>query len=191
MRQIATRDRWATPSVLVDAVAHLEFGGTPPIVDLCCTDENAKAEAKITEELNLFRLSPVEMASWMKSPTCWAWMNPPFSRGNLPMFTRWGRAFVEAGGTLAVLTPARMSDGWFRKNIYMHAHTILIPHRRIAFEPPEGVSASSSRDNHCVTIMRPEWVAHPTIKIFDWTGKVSVAELEREQYRRWLDTGCE
>lgn len=170
---IFERDKWATPQSLVDAVGRIAFGGQAPTYDLCASKENTKAryfcsegEENLFDYLDIFTGHPYVTIP----PSAWAWMNPPYSRGNLHRFCK---AAYEIAGNMpvAVLTPAMMSDGWYRDFLAPRAQQILVPTSRVQFIPPPGVKASGTAQNHIVTILRGGADGDPVVKFFDWRGE--------------------
>lgn len=164
--KVNTRDRWATPQRVVDAVSWIL--GEPPEIDLSASECNAKAEEYITESFaylafssptpirielsdGLFSLDPEAMASATSS---WAWLNPPYSRGNMERFTAWASKYVEHGGTVALCHRPDFSAGWYQKNVLPHASAMLLPSKRIHFIPPDGVEGSSSNFAAVITVMQ-------------------------------------
>lgn len=142
---VHTRDRWATPQRVVDAVAKV-LGG-PPEIDLAASDHNAKAAEYLTEfshcvmvgdegpapfkmglQEGLFDLSPRGMA---ESSAGWAWLNPPYSRGNMERFTAWAAEYVEHGGTVALCHRPDLSTSWYQDNVLPYAKMLLLPSKRI------------------------------------------------------------
>lgn len=183
--QVTERDLWATPQAVVDAVWSVM--GRAPYIDLACSPGNAKANYRITESVHdwrlpsgwdvdatysedrgLFGICPITAAELMDLHA-WAWLNPPYSRGNLPRFTAWAASFAQAGGTVALCVPSSHSDSWWRKNVAPHARMILQPDRRIQFDPPAGVTPSSNSGQNAVVIM-----AHRR----PWDGDTIVRRLE-------------
>lgn len=187
---ITARDLWATPPALVEAVTGIM--GAPPIVDLTALPNNAKAgfwyaqtakdshvppdwpQVPAVDDQSLFgsectsgllSINPAILAATIPR-SAWAWMNPPYSKGNLPAFTAWARAFAEAGGTVALCVPASQSDGWWRENVAPICRMILIPDRRVQFVAPEDIEASGNDGQNAVAILsraRP-WDGDPIVR---------------------------
>lgn len=166
--EIHDRDRWATPQHVVDAVA--EVLGGPPEIDLAASDQNTKAARYVTEGFvypvfrdegltpyrvnlkdGLFSLSPEETAGEHYG---WAWLNPPYSRGNMERFTSWAAEYVEHGGTIALCHRPDFSAGWYQKNVLPYAYMLLLPSKRIRFIPPDGIEGSSPSFAAVVTVMQ-------------------------------------
>ena len=166
--KIYDRDRWATPQHVVDAVA--EVLGGPPQIDLAASEHNAKADEYIAENFahllyldeditpyrvdlsdGLFSLDPRVLAGQHYG---WAWLNPPYSRGNMEKFTAWAAEYVEHGGTIALCHRPDFSAGWYQKNVLPHAYMLLLPSKRIRFIPPDGVEGSSPNFAAVITVMQ-------------------------------------
>lgn len=164
--KVNTRDRWATPQRVVDAVA--EFLGEQPEIDLAASERNAKAAEYITESFaylafssptpirvelsdGLFGLDPKVLAAAVRG---WAWLNPPYSRGNMERFTAWAAEYVEHGGTVALCHRPDFSTSWYQDNVLPHARMLLFPSKRIHFIPPDGIEGSSSNFAAVITVMQ-------------------------------------
>lgn len=168
MTDDSTRDRWATPQRVVDAVAKV-LGG-PPEIDLAASEQNAKAFRYVTEgfvypvfndecltpcqvnlENGLFSLEPEGVAGESYG---WAWLNPPYSRGNMERFTAWAAEYVEHGGTVALCHRPDFSTSWYQDNVLPHARMLLLPSKRIHFIPPDGIEGRSSNFAAVITVMQ-------------------------------------
>jgi len=166
--KVYTRDRWATPQRVVDAVARIL--GEPPEIDLAASEQNTKAAGYVTEsfvhiafsdecldpcrvnlENGLFSLDPEDVAGVFDG---WAWLNPPYSRGNMERFTAWAAEYVNHGGTVALCHRPDFSTSWYQDNVLPHAKMLLLPSKRIHFIPPDGIKGSSSNFAAVITVMR-------------------------------------
>lgn len=185
------RDCWETPQSLVDAVAAI-LGG-PPLVDLCASKDNAKARYYVSKggyimdaddtrdprtrgSNGLFEIPPKDIVGWVANfdEFSWAWMNPPYSRGNIDKFTAWAADYARAGGNVAVLTPASFSDGWFVRNIAPMASRYLLPTKRVQFVPPKGIQGGRPNGHHVVSILQPLHCHNhigTQVQHFDWRGR--------------------
>lgn len=166
--KVNARDRWATPQQVVDAVAKVL--GEQPEIDLAASEHNAKARTYVTDhfahlarrgeslalfrvelEEGLFSLDPKDVVA---STYSWAWLNPPYSRGNMERFTSWASKYVEHGGTVALCHRPDFSAGWYQDNVLPHASMLLLPSKRIRFIPPDGIGGSSSNFAAVITVMQ-------------------------------------
>lgn len=159
-REVRPKDRWMTPPDLLRKIS--EIMGSDPWIDLACSEENALATSWVGEhaavilgermDLNegLFSLDPREIA---ERSTGWAWLNPPYSRGNMPVFTDWLRRYVDAGGTAILCSMMAPTAGWYQRNVRPHAHYVIVPTRRVQFIAPEGVRSSSAMHATILTKM--------------------------------------
>ena len=136
-RSLTERDYWATPVQVVESISKVM--GSKPAADLAATPENAKAYIYFTEEDDLLSLHPATLAR--KFGRRWVWLNPPYSRGNLPAFTEWANRYVEAGGEIVLLMPTSHGTNYFQKNVRPYAKRLLLAARRIKFVAPDGVDA--------------------------------------------------
>lgn len=164
--KILDRDRWSTPPALIDGVS--EFMGSRPAIDLAANASNKVSDSWVGEqELTLTRDSytltqPLMRGLLSVDPTGiagiigdgWAWLNPPYSRGNMARFTAWAAAYVEAGGTVALCSRPDMSTTWYQQNVLPHASRILAPETRVHFIPPPGLDGDGPAFAAIVTIMR-------------------------------------
>lgn len=166
--KVHARDRWATPQGVVDAVAKV-LGG-PPKIDLAASEHNAKARTYVTEQFahlarrheslalfrveledGLFSLDPKDVVA---STYSWAWLNPPYSRGNMERFTAWAAEYVKHGGAVALCHRPDFSTSWYQDNVLPHARMLLLPSKRIHFIPPDGIEGSSSNFAAVITVMQ-------------------------------------
>lgn len=158
------RDHWATPQHVVDAVSAVM--GRAPIIDLCASADNAKAELWIGEyeshvpELDnptdgLLSIPPEWIVDEYLGASEWAWLQPPYSHGNMPKFTSYAADLVVLGCTVVMLSMASQSDGWWRENVAPYARMIMIPDRRIQFIPPEGVKSTQNSTQNAISVMAP------------------------------------
>ena len=107
-------DQWGTPPWVLDFVTSV-WG--PLDLDVAAARWNAKAPRFFSQQRSALR------STWKARH---AWMNPPYSDGNLPAFTERARHQVldRHSRQLSGLVPADPSTDWFRENI-------LRPHRRL------------------------------------------------------------
>lgn len=100
-------DEWATPWAFfkaLDEKYHFAF-------DLCASPTNAKCSNYWTKEDDALKLIP-ELAPNGE----WLWCNPPYSKPNLPAFTKALRDMAHIARTV-MLVPATPGAGWFQDNV--------------------------------------------------------------------------
>lgn len=160
-RKIIPKDRWMTPPDLIRQVS--EIMGSDPWIDLACSEENALAASwvgeheavilgdRMTLDEGLLSLDPREIA---ERAAGWAFMNPPYSRGNLPVFAK---KAIEASAYFPVfmLIPFVPCDKWWGEVLDQSTayEGVLLPRRRVNFVPPEGVKPSSQPSQHCIVVL--------------------------------------
>ncbi len=123
----AVRDSWCTPKWLADLVGKVEIDP--------CTNERSH----ITCELAFDELDDGLSLPWDEiPPETVVYCNPPYSRGQV---LRW----VEKWRHTRFLFLLRWdpSTTWFSELMPYVTH-VWFPNRRINFEPPPGVKASSN-----------------------------------------------
>ena len=136
-----SRQTWATPRVLVEAIDALASPPAPVDLDVCAEAWSAKATRYLGpgSTLGLDGLA----APWSEHSLSAAWCNPPFNA-----IAPWvEKAILELGRGVRVrlLVPPRTDCGWYHRLVEGEgewAHRSVLG-RRVAFEPPEGVVASS------------------------------------------------
>ena len=128
------RQRWATPSYVVNGIAHLTGRGFD--VDLCAEAWSAKHEvwmgpgSDIAE--NAFEVS---WGGFWSSP----WCNPPYNN-----IDPWAEGLVENAETFPdfmarFLVPARTDRPWW--HLLLRHGWVTFIEGRIEFDPPPGVAA--------------------------------------------------
>ena len=166
MTTVHDRDRWSTPKSVVDAVSNLLR--SRPAIDLAASPHNAVADVYFTEKHGgLLSQAPYIVYNSMRNrEICnWAWLNPPYSRGNMELFTEWAARYVESGGVVALCHRPDLSTKWYLENVLPYAKALLVPSKRIRFIPPDGVSESAPNFAALITIMstKPIIVDHDYI----------------------------
>lgn len=125
------RDTWCTPKWLADAVGEFDL-------DPCSNSRShirARSTCKLSEGRDGLARCPTQDTR--------TWINPPYSAGQV---IRWVRAYQHTRFTFLVrLDP---STEWFAE-LYRASEVLLVPRgKRIDFEPPPGVKASSNPFPH-------------------------------------------
>lgn len=103
----ADSDEYGTPMDLwleLDRKYHFAF-------DLCASPKNAKVANYWTKEDDALKLIPT-----LGTHGEWHWCNPPYSKPNLPAFTK---ALRDVAGWVktVVLVPATPGAAWFQDNV--------------------------------------------------------------------------
>lgn len=154
-RVVTDRDKWETPIELVKAFE--KRSGYKVVLDLAASKENAKAERFLTEKDDFLSLSEDDLMKlgFRVSRTCngaIAWLNPPYSKGNLEAFTAQA-ARLSKYCFVAVLVPMSPSDGWWVRNIDSVLYKMYLPSKRVQFIPPEGIKASSNSGHNAILVL--------------------------------------
>jgi len=158
------KDLWETPQEVVDAV--VKRIGMPIVLDVCATTETTKATT-------FFGPGSVDKdafsVSWeyaMRSEYIaelnldyhnigMAWMNPPYSRGNLARWTQRAKEFAQAGHFISCLVPHASDTTWWQENIEPQASLILLPTKRIRFLRPDGTPGDSPPGPSAICLLTP------------------------------------
>jgi hypothetical protein len=129
------RDTWCTPKWLADAVGEWDLDP--------CTNSRShiRACSKCMLERGQDGLAFAE--PYGAHADLRVWINPPYSSGQV---IRWVRAYKHA--RFCFLVRLDPSTEWFAE-LYAASEVLLVPAgRRIDFEPPPGVKASSNPFPH-------------------------------------------
>lgn len=109
-------DEWETPKDIVQAVAiavgvsHLKH---PFALDLA-----AAPETTVAPKFFSLHDSALNHLPWHRlTPKRWQWLNPPFSKPNLTLFTAAMVNAVRNGGRIAGILPCSPSAIWFQNSI--------------------------------------------------------------------------
>ena len=154
------KDDWQTPKELFDKLND-EFGFD---LDVAATSENKLCNTRCIDGL---------IADWsgLQSyftyyPICW--MNPPYSKPNLDLFSK--KAFEESqkGCTVVGLLPLR-SASWFHKYV-MKSHEIRFLTRRVKFIDPETGKQTKGSPNFdsIIVVWKPGHVDAPKVSSYEW-----------------------
>lgn len=127
------RDTWCTPKWLADAVGEFDLDA--------CSNERSHIRSRA-----VYRLADGDdgLRDAASVPPSWrVWINPPYSAGQV---IRWVRAYRHTRFVFLVrLDP---STEWFGE-MYAASEALMVPRgKRIDFEPPPGVKASSNPFPH-------------------------------------------
>ncbi len=153
-------DGWRTPSEVFDPLmARYNF-----VIDLCASAQNTKCPRFFTKEQNALN------QEWPRLTEGWCWLQPPYSKPNLELFTAEAKRQAKAGSGIVALIPATPGTAWFQDNIFggcdlLSAEAVdrgritgfelslsgigyrlrvLFLEGRIAFIPPPGFTGASS-----------------------------------------------
>lgn len=156
-------DEWQTPKDLFDAL-NREFRFD---LDPACNSKN--------------RLCPVGFCSDEGESGLWgewgrrrAFVNPPYSRGNLD---RWCLKCVDSadlGATVVALIPCDCSTHWWQKYV-MQAYEIRFLPRRVRFTNPEtGKPIGTPTFGSVIAVWGPGCGgAPPRVRVWDWREESS------------------
>jgi hypothetical protein len=135
------RDSWCTPRWLADAIG--EFDLDP------CSNPRSHVKARKTYQVERGE-DGLDPSSFRLMGSCRTFINPPYSRDQVQ---RWIDAYKHT--QFCFLLRFDPSTKWFQ-DIYDASGLIAIPRgRRINFEPPPGVSASSNVFPHALFYRNP------------------------------------
>jgi phage N-6-adenine-methyltransferase len=147
-------DEWSTPQAVIDALSEeFEF-----VLDVCATDENAKADTCYTRDddgLEQNWQDDVEALAYDVRPREAAdrfaiWMNPPYGTA-IGKWVKKAADEAEAGSYPVVcLLPARTDTAWFHKYV-MQAAEIRFIKGRLRF----GGSTNSAPFPSMVVVFQP------------------------------------
>ena len=159
----ASRQDWATPPELIDAVTQ-RFG--PLTIDLAARADNTKAPAYIDPATDSLA------ADWPKAGR--AWLNPPFSGigpwarkcAEHTASTSLGRGLLNGLGRnleILFLVPASVGANWFRDHVYERA-AVLALNGRVTF-----VGAKDPYPKDLILcVYGPSSLWLPRFSVWDW-----------------------
>jgi hypothetical protein len=127
------RDTWCTPKWLARAVGPFDLDA--------CTNSRSHVDAlqscSLERGVDGLAFAPTVPSFWR------VWINPPYSAGQV---IRWVRAYQHT--RFCFLVRLDPSTEWFAE-LYAASEVLMVPRgRRIDFEPPPGVKASSNPFPH-------------------------------------------
>jgi hypothetical protein len=131
----AVRDSWCTPRWLADAVG--EFDLDP------CSNGRSHIQADVRFDFDAHGQDGIELSRKI-IPSSRVFINPPYSKGQV---IRWIEAYAHT--RFCFLLRFDTSTAWFHE-LYRLSALVCIPRRRINFEPPPGVVASSNVFPHAL-----------------------------------------
>jgi len=112
--RLSSSDEWSTPDDLYRALnAKYNFN-----VDLAATHENAKTTVFLAKDTN-----DALDTDWLRYGKR-GWLNPPYSRPNIPAFLTRARMFAPMGFTTVLLLPANTSESYFHDTIVHGCETV-------------------------------------------------------------------
>lgn len=123
-------DEWSTPDDLWKALDRRHHFG----VDLAASANNTKCPVFVSKEQNT--LTHDWFALWKMNGTLW--LNPPYSKPNLPLFMAKARQLGRDGGDIVCLVPASTSEAWFQDNILRGSDVLLMQPRGHQGGPLDG-----------------------------------------------------
>lgn len=95
-----------------------------------------------------------------------AWLNPPYSRGNIGKFMAWARDQAIDGWTVCCLVPFDPSVKWWRENIGDPARPhpwvgeVVAVEGRVRFPHPSKERTGGANFPSAVVVMRPPFTIH-------------------------------
>lgn len=167
-------DEWQTPPGLFGELnAHPYFGRFT--LDVACTQANCLCDLGLARDLGHDGLAEDWSDYSTNSERVRAWMNPPYSRGNIDRWVKKAADEADTGDVMvAGLVKADPSTRWWQKYV-MQASVILFCDRRVRFiDPTTGKPAGSPTFASCIAI----WDAYigqfaegrPMCRMWGWGG---------------------
>ena len=155
---IDDKDLWETPQEVVDAV--VDRIGMPVVLDVCSTRSSTKARTWFGPGGVREDAMSQDWAEWMTLITGEtgpgiAWMNPPYSRGNLSRWTSEAMRLANNRHMIACLVPHAPDTTWWQEYIDPQASLIMMPTRRIRFLRPDGTPGDSPPGPSAICLLTP------------------------------------
>ena len=150
------KDDWQTPKELFDKLNDEFHFGT----DVACNDQN---------RLCSFHYNNSLIPDWFVCPYGPFWMNPPYSKPNLDLFTKKAYEESQKGCTVVGLLPCDCSTGWFKKYV-MKAHEIRFLSRRVQFIDPDTGKRGKNGPTFgsIIVVWKPGHVDAPEVSSYEW-----------------------
>lgn len=161
------KDDWETPQDLFDKLND-EFGFS---LDVAATEENSKCEMysnKFTNALTHDWFFYDERDDYYFGINS-AWMNPPYSRGNIEKFCQKAYEESQKGCVVVGLLPGDSSTKWFHKYV-MKAHEIRFCTKRVQFiDPDTGKHGKNGPTfGSIIVVWKPGDIDAPKVSSFSW-----------------------
>ena len=168
-----SNDEWQTPPALFAAL------NTEPVygrfnLDVACTEANCLCERGLARDLGYDGLQESWSDYAANGERVRAWMNPPYSRGNIGQWTAKARQEAATGRVaVAGLIKVDPSTLWWERDV-MQASVLLFCDRRVRFvDPTTGKPAGAPTFASCIAI----WDAHigqfaegrPVCRMWGWS----------------------
>jgi hypothetical protein len=127
------RDTWCTPKWLADAVGKFDLDP--------CSNDRSHIQAQCAYSLSRGQDGLFNASLWGEGDR--VWINPPYSANQV---IRWIRAYGHT--RFCFLVRLDPSTGWYGE-LYNASELLLVPRgKRLDFDPPPGVAASSNPFPH-------------------------------------------
>ena len=172
-----SNDEWQTPPSLFTALnADPVYGRFN--LDPCCTENNCLCVMGLAVDLGYDGLKESWSDYSINGERVRAFMNPPYSRGNIGQWTAKARREAEAGRVaVAGLIKADPSTLWWQRDV-MQASVLLFCDRRVRFiDPSLGKPTGSPTFASCIAIWDarlPEYALdHPVPRMWGWSNTIT------------------
>ena len=147
-----SNDEWQTPPELFAALDDEPAFGRFTL-DVACTEANCLCERGLAHDLGYDGLRESWSDYAVNGERVRAFMNPPYSRGNIGQWTRKARQEAATGDvSVAGLIKVDPSTLWWQRDV-MQASVLLFCDRRVRFiNPSTGKPAGSPTFGSCIAI---------------------------------------
>lgn len=168
-----SNDNWMTPDNLYSKLKN-EFHF---VLDAACTIENSKCYFGlfIDDNWDALTVNWKEEIDWFygehtKNRTNYnVWLNPPYSKPNLELFTQKAYEESQKGCTVVGLIPLVCSPKWYDKYVMNKAHEIRFCTKRVRFIDPEtGKKAGSPAFDSMIVVWKPGIPKETKFSMFEW-----------------------
>lgn len=165
---------WRTPRALfdkIDAVFHFDL-------DVAATAENALCERYYTKE------SDALTKCWGNGGYSVAWMNPPYSKGEMERWTYQAASEAPCGCTTVGLVRSDHSTEWWWRYVLRAACIVNLCPGRVKFDGPQAGTPTFSSS---LVIWTPEEpLRKPEVEWWNWREEplTSFAAIIGERYGR-------
>jgi hypothetical protein len=153
MPAIDPRDCWRTPRAIVDSALALAGLTREETLDVACTSTDCATERGLHYDHGHDSLA----TPWPLLPV---WCNPPYSRIG-PWAERWHEHAQTGQRGLLLIPLGSVTSGYWREWIdTAPGLAVHVMDRRVAFDPPPGIDASTPRDGVVLAVSNapvPGW----------------------------------
>ena len=153
------KDEWQTPKELFNKLND-EFNFD---VDVACNDKNCLCDCGLTDSLNV-----LDWAMLPDYPNMIFWMNPPYSKPNLLLFSKKAYEESQKGCIVVGLLPLDCSTKWFKEYV-MKSDEIRYLGKRVRFiDPNTGKPKGSPAFASVIVVWKKTDKTVPTVSMYEW-----------------------